>query len=136
MDRVDIGLGNAETGKIIAAEMAPDQPERAERLPVVAQRCAALVVVEDPRLGIIGPADVIDDAVFGRRDPFGRAAAHQLGLWKQPREDHAREQLVGVKAAGMGDDIAGLHHGVLGSVRLEIVARARRAGKARLPYAD
>lgn len=73
---------DAVGGQVVAAEMAPDQPERTEGLSIIAQGRAALVVVEDPRIGIIGAADVIDDAVGAGGDPFGRPAADQLRLRK------------------------------------------------------
>lgn len=65
------------------------------------------MVVENPCIGIIGAAKVIDDPVGAGGDPFGCTAADQLSIRQKPGQDHAGKELIGVKIAGMGDEIGG-----------------------------
>src|SRR5688572_26204784 len=102
MHDVDMGLRNAPSRHIFAAIMLPDQAERAIGLAIVPQRRAALVVIEYPRRSIISAADVIDNAIRPRGDPFGGAAAHDPRLRKYAGQNDAGEQLIGMKATGMG----------------------------------
>jgi hypothetical protein len=89
--------------------MLPDEAEGTIGLAIVAERRAALVVVENLRRGVIGAADVVDDAVGCRGDPFGGAAAHDLRVRKQPGQDNTRQQLIGMKTTGVGDEKCWCH---------------------------
>jgi hypothetical protein len=84
--------------------MLPDQAKRTEGLAILADRCSALVMVEDGSLRIIGTADIIDDPVIRWRDPLWVAAPHDLRLREKPGEDDAGQQFISVEAAGMRDE--------------------------------
>ncbi len=101
--------------------MLPDQAERAIVLAIATQRRAALVMVENALFGIIGTADIIDDAIGPGRDPFRRPAPLDFRLRKQPCQHNTREQLIGMEATGMGDEEVRYH------VRMRLVVCGRSA---------
>ena len=75
MDMLQLVSRDARKRQIVPAEMVPDQAEGTVGLPILAQWCAAMMVVEDSRGGIIGAADIIDHPTGGRRNPAFRAGA-------------------------------------------------------------
>ncbi|MND34531.1 hypothetical protein D3C80_251500 [compost metagenome] len=109
---IDMRGRDIHHGKIVATIMLPDQAERAVGRLVLAQRRAALVMIEDLFFCIISAADVIDDAIAAGRDPLRRAAADDLRLGEQPGQDDAGEEFIGMEATGMGDEIIWFHAGM------------------------
>ena len=91
--------------------MFPDEAEGTVGLAIITERRAALMVVEDPRVRIIGAADVINDAVCCGRNQFGCAAAHDRRVRMEPGQDDGGQQFVGMEAATMGDEMGDGHAG-------------------------
>jgi hypothetical protein len=84
--------------------MFPDQAERAEGLTIVALRCAALMMIENPGSGIISAADIVDDAIGAWGDPFRGPAANKPCFREKLRENDTGQHFVGMKAAGMRNE--------------------------------
>src|SRR4051812_26625721 len=98
-------FGHAKGCKIISPIVFPDEPEGTVGPSVLTHGRATLMVVENTCCRIVLPADVVDDAIGGRCGPFDISAANDPGLWEQPGQNDARKQLIGVEAAGMGNQV-------------------------------